>query len=298
MSDDKNSIIKKKMAMAGRDPGPLHLIADLSARMGGAAVGAFTEYFGEKCQPGPAETASFAALGDALAPFASTSAIYHFRHITGGDFVIVLDTDTSLRAAGWSLSGTRELPEPKPETVSAIDRRLAKRLAIRTAEQIFEKSDKAGVVKGGVELIASGDDPRRFDFTAADQKVVCVQYGVETLEAESLGAIRIFAAEPLTVAMRDYYDKTIPLAAQQWKRDLMMLAALSPVEMRTALAEQDITLGQLMNLQPGQVIDLAMASIDEVKVRPVLQTESKLELTGALGNRDGARALKINAIGF
>lgn len=298
MSDEKNTIIKRKMAEAGRDPGPLHLIADLSERMGGAGVGAFTEYFGEKCQFGGGDAPSFATLGEALAPYASASAIYHFRHISGGDFVIVLDVDTSLRAAGWSLSETRELPDPKPETVSAIDRRLAKRLAIRSAELIFEKGDKTGVVKGGVELIASGDDPRRFDFAGDDQKVVCARYEVETLEAEALGSIRVFAAEKLTIAMRDYYEKTIPLAEEQWKSDLMKLAALSPVEMRTALAEQDIPLGLLMNLQPGQVVNLGMATIDDVKVRPVLQTQSKLELAGALGNRDGARALKIGSIAF
>ena len=298
MSDDSTHILKRKMATAGRDPGPLHLIADLSRRMGAEAAGAFTEFFGEKCQLAEARAPVFAALGEALTPFASVSGIYHFRHISGQDFVLVLDVETSLRAAGWSLSASRDLPDPAPESVSAIDRRLAKRLAIRSAELIFEKCDKTAMLKGGVELIASGDDPRRFDFTADDQKVVCASYDIQTLEAEGLGTVRVFAAEKLTLAMRDYHDKAVPLAAQKWKRDLMKLAAMSPVMMRTSLTEQDIPLGLLMELKPGQVIDLTTATIDDVKVRPLFQTSSKLELTGALGNRDGVRALKIASIDY
>lgn len=298
MSDDKKSIVKRKIAASGRDPGPLHLIADLSRRMGAEAAGAFTEYFGEKCQPARAGEPSFAALSEALKPFASVSAIYHFRHISGQDFVLVLDAETALRAAGWSLSATKELPEPAPETVSAIDRRLAKRLAVRTAELIFERADKAGVVKGGVELIASGDDPRRFDFADAGQRVVCATYAIETLEAEALGQVRVFAAEKLSLAMRDYYERTIPEAEAKWRRDLMRLAAMAPVTMRTALTETDITLGALMSMKSGQVINLPAATIDEIRMRPVLETKSKFEMTGALGNRDGVRALKIGSISF
>ena len=298
MSDDNKNIVKRKMAASGRDPGPLHLIADLSRRLGGEAAGAFTEYFGEKCQLAQSEEPIFASLGAALKPFASASAIYHFRHISGADFVLVLDVETALRAAGWSLSGTRELPEPKPEGVSAIDRRLAKRLAVRSAELIFEKADKTGVVKGGVELIASGEDPRRFDFTSDAQKVVCASYAIQTLEAEALGTVRIFAAEKLTLAMRDYYDKSVPAADEKWKRDLQKLAAVSPLTMRTSLTELDIPLGLLMNLSPGQIINLPAATIDEVTLRPVYETTSTLELAGALGNRDGMRALKIRSISY
>ncbi len=298
MSDDNKSIVKRKIAASGRDPGPLHLIADLSRRMGAEAVGAFTEYFGEKCQLAQTGEATFAALSEALKPYASVSAIYHFRHISGQDVVLVLDAETALRAAGWSLSATKELSDPAPETVSAIDRRLAKRLAVRTADLIFERADRAGVVKGGVELIASGDDPRRFDFTDTGQKVVCANYAVETLEAEGLGQVRVFAAEKLTLAMRDYYEKTIPAAAEKWKRDLLRLAAMAPVAMRTTLTELDISLGALMGMKPGQVINLTAATIDDVRLRPVLETKSKLEMTGALGNRDGLRALKIRSIAF
>lgn len=298
MSENNQNIVKKKIAAAGRDPGPLDLIADLSRRLGTEAAGAFSEYFGERCQVAAAGEPSFAALSEALKPYADVSAIYHFRHVSGLDFVLVFDIDTSLRAAGWSLSAARELPDPKPPSVSAIDRRLAKRLAVRSAELIFEKADKAGVVKGGVDLIASGDDPRRFDFTADHQKVVCAEYSIQTLEAQALGTVRVFAAERLTLAMRDYYEKTIPEAAQKWTRDLMKLAALSPVMMRTSLTELDIPLGVLMALKPGQIVNLPAATIDEVKLRPVLETASKLELAGALGNRDGARALKVKSIGF
>ncbi len=190
------------------------------------------------------------------------------------------------------------MPDPKPESVSAIDRRLAKRLAVRSAELIFDKSDNAGVVKGGVELIASGDDPRRFDFTDSEQKVVCVSYDIETIESEKLGTVRVFAAERLSLAMRDYYDVTVPQAEEKWKRDLRKLAATAPIAMRTSLAEQDIPLGMLMDLKPGQVINLAMATIDEVKIQPVLATTSRLRLVGALGNRDGARALKLQSIDY
>ena len=80
--------------------------------------------------------------------------------------------------------------------------------------------------------------------------------------------------------------------------DLMRLAAMAPVTMRTALTETDITLGALMSMKSGQVINLPAATIDEIRMRPVLETKSKFEMTGALGNRDGVRALKIGSISF
>ncbi len=298
MGDDKSNILKRKMAASARDPGPVHLIADLPDRFSGEAARAFTEFYGEKSQMAPASTAVFSRLSEALAPFASVSAIYHFRFNGEKDFIVILDRDTALRAAGWSLSGTRELPDPKPDTVSAIDRRLAKRLAIRTAEIIFEKSEACGVLKGSVELLASGADPRRFEFTDDAQRMAAFSIGAKTIEGEELGTVTILAAELTIAAMREHYDKALVAAAKKWKRDLLVMAAVSPVRLRAALTEQEIDLGALMALKPGQVINLVSATIDDVTVTPEFRTPSKLVLKGALGNRDGARALKIRSVDF
>ncbi len=46
------------------------------------------------------------------------------------------------------------------------------------------------------------------------------------------------------------------------------------------------------------MIDPTTATIDEITVYSALPTESKLQLTAALGNRDGARALKIKSIAY
>lgn len=298
MSGENAKIIKKKMAASGKDPGPLHLIADLPKRMGAEAAGAFTEFYGEKCQLGETEPAHFANLDDALTDYAGKDGIYHFRYNIEQDFIIVLDIETSLRAAGWSLAGAKDMPDPMPESVSAIDRRLAKKLAIRSAELIFSKADAAGVMRGSVELMASGNDPRRFDFTDEKQRVVCVTYSIKTLEEETLGTIRVITPDRLTVAMRDYYDNAVPRAQAKWKSDLLKLAAMSPIALRADLTEEDITLGTLMDLAPGQVINLTTATIDEITVYSALPTESKLQLMAALGNRDGARALKIKAVSY
>lgn len=298
MSDDNQNILKRKIAASGRDPGPMHLITDLPARMGTEASVAFTEFFGEKAQLAETEPACFAQLDEALTPHASKAGIYHFRFNGDEDFVLVLDIDTSMRAAGWSLSGSRDIPDPKPETVSAIDRRLAKRLAIRSAELMFEKADKSGLVKGGIELIASGNDPRRFEFSDDSQRVVCATFSIKTLDEEVLGTMRVFAAEKMTIAMREHYETTLVLAEQKWVQDLKKLALMSPIKMRADLAAEDITLGSLMGLAPGQVINLSMATIDEVTVTPALETESTLSMVGALGNRDGARALRIKSISY
>lgn len=296
--DENQNILKRKIAASGRDPGPVHLIADLPSRMGAEAAAAFTEYFGEKSQLAETEAAFFSRLDEALAPYASKAGIYHFRFNGDEDFVLVLDVDTSMRAAGWSLSGARDIPEPKPEAVSAIDRRLAKRLAIRSAEVMFENAEKCGLAKGGIELIASGSDPRRFDFIDEARRVVCATFSVKTLDDERLGTIRVFASEKILLAMREYYGTTMVLAEQKWVQDLKKLAAMSPVMMRADLAGEDITLGALMALKPGQVINLSAATIDEVTVTPSLPTQSKLSMAGALGNRDGARALRIKSITY
>ncbi len=298
MGDNNTNILKRKMAASGRDPGPLHLIADLSKRMGAEAVAAFGEYYGEKCQLAETEAPVFSRLDEALAPHASKAAIYHFRFNAEKDFVVVLDIETSMRAAGWSLAGSRELPDPMPEAVSTIDRRLAKRLAIRSAEVMFAKADSSGLVKGSVELIASGDEPRRFDFTDDKQRIVAASFSIQTLEAEALGTVTVYAAERVTLAMREYYETSVPRAEKKWKSDLVKLAAMSPIGLRADLTEQDITLGQLMDLAPGQVINLTTATIDEISVYPRASCLSKLKLNGSLGNRDGARALKIKMIEY
>lgn len=298
MGDDTSNILKRKMAASGRDPGPLHLIADLSRRMGTEAAAAFGEYYGEKCQLGETTAPHFSRLDEALAPHASKAGIYHFRFNAEMDFIVVLDIDTSMRAAGWSLANSRDLPDPKPESVSPIDRRLAKRLAIRSAETIFAKADKSGVAKGSVELIASGDEPRRFEFTDDKQRVVCVTFAIETLESEALGSVTVYAAERITLAMREYYETTVVEAEKKWKRDLRRLVAMSPIKLRADLTEQEVTLGLLMALKPGQVIDLTTATIDDISVYPAIKTASKLSLQGALGNRDGARALRISSVDY
>ena len=298
MGEDKSNILKRKMAASGRDPGPLHLIADLSARFGKEAAGAFGEFYGEKCQLGETQAPHFANLDEALAPHAAKAGIYHFRFNADKDFIIVLDVETSMRASGWSLSESRELPDPMPDSVSPIDRRLAKRLAVRSAELIFAKADQCGVAKGVAELIASGDEPRRFDFTDDKQRVVGVTYSIQTLDSEVLGSITLYAAERITLAMRDYYEKAVPAAEAKWKRDLRKLAAMAPTTLRADLAEEEITLGLLMNLKPGQVIDLTTATIDDVSVHPDEKCASKLHITGSLGNRDGARALRIKSIDY
>ena len=59
MGDDKSNILKRKMAASARDPGPVHLIADLPDRFSGEAARAFTEFYGEKSQMAPASTAVF-----------------------------------------------------------------------------------------------------------------------------------------------------------------------------------------------------------------------------------------------
>ncbi|GJL90583.1 FliM/FliN family flagellar motor C-terminal domain-containing protein [Hyphococcus sp.] len=298
MGDENSNILKRKMAASGRDPGPLHLIADLSARMGKEAAGAFGEYYGEKCQLGETQAPHFARLDEALAPHACKAGIYQFRIGADKDFIIVLDVETSMRAAGWSLAGSRDLPDPLPETVSPIDRRLAKRLAVRSAEMIFAKADNSGVIKGAAELIASGDEPRRFDFTDDKQRIVGATFSIQTLESEVLGSVTIYAAERITLAMREYYEKAVPAAEIKWKRDLRKLAAMSPTTLRADLAEQEITLGMLMGLQPGQVIDLTSASIDDVSVLPDAKCASGLKMTGSLGNRDGVRALRVKSIDY
>ncbi|MEZ5891721.1 MAG: FliM/FliN family flagellar motor switch protein [Parvularculaceae bacterium] len=298
MREKSAEIIRKKMAASGRDPGPIHVVADLASRMAAAAPGAFAEMYGEKCQLIERTAASFCLFKEALAEHAGKSAIYHFRHNSETDFLVILDPETALRAAGWSLAASRELPDPKPESVSAIDRRLAKRIAVRAAELIFASADKAGVARGGVELIASGDDPRRFDFADDQAKSVTLALDAKTLEGEELGFFTIIAPEKIIVPMREYYATTAVEAAKKWKRDLRVIAATSPTKLRTVLTEQVIDIDRLVNLKPGDVIDLETATIEDVLVLPQIGNPSKLQILGSLGNRDGRRALRIKSAAF
>ena len=296
MRKESANILKRKFEASARDDGPLHLLQDLPARVGAEAAVAFLEYYGDRCQLEQSAPPAFRKLEDALAPFASVSAIYHFRLNGDKDFFVVFDLDTALRAAGWSLSGSRELPDPKPETVSAIDRRLAKKLTIRIAETIFENAERSGLEKDSVELLASSDDPSRFEIAEEGQRMVALNLQAQTLEEEQLADITIIVPELKVSAVRTHYQTTQVEALKKWKRDLVHLAATSRVTFRAILTEQDLDIDRLMNLKPGEVINLSAASIDDVTLHSAYRSKSKLRLAGALGNRDGARALKVKTI--
>jgi hypothetical protein len=296
MSEKPPHILKKKIGCGVRDEGPIDLIKPVPSAFAAAIAPAFTAFYGEKCELAENESAGFIRMGAALAPFNATSAIYHFRLNGEQDFLVILDMDAAMTAAGWSLSSTRDKPDPAPEEVSAIDRRLAKALAKPAAEMIFEKAGQCGAVKGALELIASGADPRRFDLLNECQRSVMFSLNAQTIEGEALGTVIVIASENCIASVRDHNRAERAVAQEKWKQGLLRLASWSKVEMRTVLALQDIDINRLMNMKAGEVINLQTATIDDVAFAPAHKSASRLKMTGALGNRDGARALKITSI--
>lgn len=298
MGEENANILKRKMRTVGRDEGPLERIASLPDLAATHAVSAFTNYYGEKCQLSATAPAAFGELTEALGPHANTAAIYHFKLNGDDDFVVVLDLDAAMIAAGWSLAGAREKPEPMPESVSAIDRRLAKSVATTVAEAIFANAAACGMITGSIELFASGADPRRFEFKEETQRSVSFSLDAQTIEGEALGAVTIITPETTLVSMREYYQTAVAAAERKWKHDLARLVADMPVQLRATMAEADLDISRLMTLEAGEFISLNNATIDDVVLRSDLPSESELEISGALGNRDGARALKITRIDY
>lgn len=296
MSDAEANILKKKIGCGVRDEGPSDLIKPFPSAVASVIAPAFSAFFGEKCELSESGGAVFSRMGAAFAPFDATSAIYHFRLNGEDDVIVILNMDAAMIAAGWSLCATRAKPEPMPEEVSAIDRRLAKALAKPAAEMIFEKAGQCGAVKGALELIASGADPRRFDLLNEYQRSVVFSLSAQTIEGEALGVMTVIASENIVAAVRDHNRAERAVAVEKWKQGLLRLASWSVVELRTVLAFQDIDIHRLMNLSAGDVINLPSATIDDVALAPVLKSSSKLKMRGALGNRDGARALKVTSI--
>ncbi len=294
--EGSTNILKKKIGCGVRDEGPIDLIKPIPAAFGAVMAPAFTAFYGEKCEVVESEPARFARMGATLAPFGAQSAIYHFRLNGSEDFFVILDMDAAMIAAGWSLSATRDKPEPAPEEVNAIDRRLAKALAKPAAEIIFEKAAQCGAVSGALELIASGADPRRFDLLNEYQRSVVFSLKAQTIEGEALGGMTFIASENIVTSVRDHNRAERAVADEKWKRGLLRLASFSVVEMRAVLATRDIDINRLMNMKAGEVINLQTATIDDVAFAPAHRSASKLKMTGALGNRDGARALKITSI--
>ncbi|WP_425409227.1 FliM/FliN family flagellar motor switch protein [Hyphococcus sp.] len=296
MSDAGTNILKKKIGCGVRDEGPIELIKPFPGAVASVIAPAFSQYYGEKCEVDEKVAAVFERMGAAFANFNSKSAIYHFRLNGEDDVIVILDMDAAMVAAGWSLSALRDKPDPMPEDVSAIDRRLAKALVKPAAEMIFEKAAQCGAVKGSLELIASGADPRRFELLNAYQRSAVFSLAAKTIEGDALGAMTIIASENIIVSVRDHNRAQRAVADEKWKKGLLRLASFSVVELRTVLASQSIDINQLMNMKAGDVINLSGATIDDVGFAPVFSTLSRLKMTGALGNRDGARALKITSI--
>lgn len=296
MREDGANILKKKIGFGVRDEGPIDLIKPFPAAVASAIAPAFSDHYGEKCELAEKDGAVFARMGEAFAPFNATSAIYHFRLNGEDDLIVIFDLDAAIIAAGWSLTSSRVKPDPMPEEVSAIDRRIAKALAKPAAEMIFDKAGQCGAVKGALELIASGADPRRFDLLNEYQRSVMFSLAAQTIDGEPLGVMTVIASEHTITAVRDHNRAERAIANEKWKKGLLRLASWSVVEMRTVLASQTIDISRLMNMKPGDVINLQSATIDDVAFAPVLKSTSRLKMTGALGNRDGARAFKITSI--
>ncbi len=296
MSETGISILRKKIDSGVRDEGPVDLVKPVPESFAAAIAPAFTEFYGEKCELKSKDQARFVRMGRALAPFDARSAIYHFRLNGEDDLFVILDMDAAMMAAGWSLSATREKPETMPDEVGAIDRRLAKSLAKPAAETIFAKPALCGATNGVLELIASGADPRRFDLVNETQRSVMFTLAAQTIENEMLGGVTLIASENVIASVREHNRQEKAAAEAKWKQGLLRLASWSTVEMRTVLARQDVDISRLMSMQAGDVINLPTATIDAIVFAPAQHSKSRLRMTGALGNRDGARALKITSI--
>ncbi len=239
----------------------------------------------------PLDTCRFEAWRDALPAFTSLG-LYRLPPLKGG-VLIALEPDfvTRMVDAFYGGSGAAGKPGPRATEFTATEERLAARLADAVVEQIVD--GWSGVAKLVPTPALRETNAAYASLVRADEQVVVQRFGVV---AGPAGPTRIDIVYPL--ASLRLYEAQLGAkvhddaghADADWRA--RMAAALRDVRLpvRSVLARPSLSLAELINLKPGDVIPITLAP----KV-PLIVANKRLA-QGTIGEQDGRAALMIETI--
>ena len=200
--------------------------------------------------------------------------------------------------------------KPGPLRVRALDRARFADLPMRGAWFLFRRGDLDIIIGFDAAMLAASvnaallrpiDEPPKGAPTMVDRSIAAALADLEPGK-QSL-AFDAFEATEFRLAPGVLVNLLIAVAgdrvsrapgkpgAPAWYGELSRIAAAAEVSVSAGLGVIETTIGDVVNFSPGQVLPFAAAEI--ANIRLTARGASAPVFAGALGARDGRRAVKI-----
>jgi len=219
--------------------------------------------------------------------------VYFYKVAGEMECFVFFDPAATFIHASWALE--RCFPgeldtETKP---TKVDQYLAEPFARGLIAALANDPEQieAGADEAEIELMAASDEPRLF---VVDDELAPAQsfaFEAETVNEDKLGRFIILAPTALLPLETVSAAPKTPGVSKQWKEGLSRAALNVTINAKTVIARQNIDMALLANLEPGQVIPIQSASLENA----VLEYGSVFG-TGAVRSLDGQRALKLDSV--
>ena len=275
MTETQRSILRRKVAAAELRANAEN---ERASQAGEIVASLFGDYFGATFKPGPLRVRALDRARFADLPM--RGAWFLFRR---GDLDIIIGFDAAMLAASVNAALLRPIDEPPKGAPTMVDRSiaaaLAARLAAAFASTIAGPSDvetarlQAAGAPGDLE---PGKQSLAFDAFEATEFRLAPGVLVNLLIAVAGDRVSRAPGKP---------------GAPAWYGELSRIAAAAEVSVSAGLGVIETTIGDVVNFSPGQVLPFAAAEI--ANIRLTARGASAPVFAGALGARDGRRAVKI-----
>ncbi len=279
MPETQRSILRRKIAAAELRANTEN---DRASKAGDIVAAVFGDYFGATFKTGPLRVR---ALDRArLADLPMRGAWFLFRR---GNLDIIVGFDAAMLAASVNAALLRPIDEAPKGEATIVDRSIAGALAARLADAFAT----LGAGPSAVEIarlqaacapgdLAPGKPSLAFDAFEATEFRLAPAVSVNML---------------IAVASDRASSAPGKAPAPQWHGAMSRIAAAAPVSVDASLGVIETTIGDVVNFAPGQVLPFAGAAVDNIKIAS--RGAPAPLFGGALGARDGRRAVKIAGLG-
>jgi len=265
--------------------GDLHLVQHLSARLAKGLKGVFEPMLRAQVRTW-ADPVAVQLLGDYRAERGEALAAW-LPFATGaarGRTYAVLDGGFVFRLLDAFFGGEGDLPSPLPADFTPA----AEALLVRVAGQLAAAMDVAWepVTRIGFRALGTGIAAPA---EAANEPVIVTRLGLAINDGKPVHLDLIYPVSALKPHAPAITAKVVPDAEPEplWRTGLTRAVMAVKLPVRSVLAEPVISLGRLMELQPGDVIP-----IDFGPEVPVMVAARRLG-TGLVGTANGRAAIQL-----
>lgn len=279
MSDPQRSILRRKIAAAEVRANAEN---DRASKAGDIVASLFGDYFGAPLKAGPLRARTLDRAR--LAELPMRGAWFLFRR---GELDIIIGFDAAMLAASVNAALLRPIDETPNGEPTNVDRQIAAALAARLAAAF------AAFIGGPSDL-----DIARLQSTISPVDLAPDKRS-QSFEAYEAIEFRLASALSVNLLVAIASDRSIRVpgktAASGRRPEMAKILTSAEISVSAFLGVIETTIGDIVNLAPGQLLPFPLADVDKISVAsrgapaPVFR--------GALGARDGRRAVKIGRLG-